>query len=544
MDESVITGNITRVVENLCYDELQTLNRGIGHLMGRPDLETDGNPLAPEGIVTAFADALKSQKSEERVKFQILKELNQGSLSDLNGDLPGPQQAPAGAPRRARCARHDRQSRRRRAPARRRGQGRLQATGAAARSRRDGDVPADVRQRPGADAAVRAAGGRRGGPAVRNAAGRARRPSHRSPDAGPAVDRRPGGRRRRGFARLPVDRVRQRGADGAVALHPVGAAGADAVRVTSPARRSSRRRCWARASSRLQAGESGFDLGAGAVQFSGIPTGMQNVLRDLQESPLGPEGEPARVDDHRDGRDAVRLHLRDQGSARRHQGAARAAADPGAEGRDARRRVLRAQDASVPRAGQRAGRGRAGLVAGDGQRRSAVPQARRDRPPDPQRLHRQPRAVRGAARRLEAFLADEEKAAEANIATTAEEINLRDRREIAVARVARRDREADRAVPGPEFPRHLPSPALVGRARARLPAGRRGERRVGAGSGDARGPGLERAAEEDLGRPQAPGRAAALAAEADVGRPAFGAVAHRRTASSSCPTWSRRTPRR
>ena len=38
---------------------------------------------------------------------------------------------------------------------------------------------------------------------------------------------------------------------------------------------------------RLQAGESGFDLGAGAVQFSGIPTGMQNVLRDLQESALG-----------------------------------------------------------------------------------------------------------------------------------------------------------------------------------------------------------------------------------------------------------------
>ena len=28
MDESVLTGNITRVVENLCHDELQLLNRG------------------------------------------------------------------------------------------------------------------------------------------------------------------------------------------------------------------------------------------------------------------------------------------------------------------------------------------------------------------------------------------------------------------------------------------------------------------------------------------------------------------------------------
>ena len=39
---------------------------------------------------------------------------------------------------------------------------------------------------------------------------------------------------------------------------------------------------------RLQAGESGFDLGGGTfVQFAGIPEGKHNVLRDLQESPLG-----------------------------------------------------------------------------------------------------------------------------------------------------------------------------------------------------------------------------------------------------------------
>jgi hypothetical protein len=39
---------------------------------------------------------------------------------------------------------------------------------------------------------------------------------------------------------------------------------------------------------RLQAGETGFDLGGGTfVQFSGIPEGKHNVLRDLQESPLG-----------------------------------------------------------------------------------------------------------------------------------------------------------------------------------------------------------------------------------------------------------------
>ena len=51
MDESVVIGNITRVVENLCHDELQLLNRGIGHLLGQPDLETERNPFAPAAII-------------------------------------------------------------------------------------------------------------------------------------------------------------------------------------------------------------------------------------------------------------------------------------------------------------------------------------------------------------------------------------------------------------------------------------------------------------------------------------------------------------
>ena len=38
---------------------------------------------------------------------------------------------------------------------------------------------------------------------------------------------------------------------------------------------------------RLQHGESGFDFGGVPVQFSGLQQDMHNVLRDLQESPLG-----------------------------------------------------------------------------------------------------------------------------------------------------------------------------------------------------------------------------------------------------------------
>jgi hypothetical protein len=84
MDESVVTGNITRVVENLCHDEVRLLNRGIGHLMGQPDLEIDRNPFAPAAIVEAFSEALQTVKTEAAVKFAILKELNRASLAEIN----------------------------------------------------------------------------------------------------------------------------------------------------------------------------------------------------------------------------------------------------------------------------------------------------------------------------------------------------------------------------------------------------------------------------------------------------------------------------
>jgi hypothetical protein len=83
VDESVIVGNIVRVVENVCHDELVALNRGIGHLLGKSVVENAANPLGPETIVRAFAEALDSLSAEPRVKFQILKELNQAPLAEV-----------------------------------------------------------------------------------------------------------------------------------------------------------------------------------------------------------------------------------------------------------------------------------------------------------------------------------------------------------------------------------------------------------------------------------------------------------------------------
>src|ERR1700682_5154345 len=84
MDESVLSSNIIRVVENQCESELRELNRGVGFLLGRPDLETNANPLAPTTIVEAFTQALHGIGGDDRIKLTILKELNQTSLGDIN----------------------------------------------------------------------------------------------------------------------------------------------------------------------------------------------------------------------------------------------------------------------------------------------------------------------------------------------------------------------------------------------------------------------------------------------------------------------------
>ena len=287
MDESVITGNITRVVENICYDELQTLNRGIGHLMGQPDLETVGNPLAPEGIVDRLRR--RAEGAEERREDQVPdpEGAEPGLAVEISTASTRPQQAPVGAARRAGCAQA-----RSSIPAAAIGQ-RAAASAKAepkqptptARSRRDGDVPADVRQRAGADAAVRPADRRPGG-AVR----RAGRPV--SGNAGCRVAGMPAGAAPAaggGEGSLDFPSIEFGGAgpmvpsryipSGPLATTRSGYVPGAPIMADADAGRG--------ALARLQAGESGFDLGAGAVQFSGIPTGMQNVLRDLQESPLG-----------------------------------------------------------------------------------------------------------------------------------------------------------------------------------------------------------------------------------------------------------------
>ena len=302
MDESVIRGNLKRVVENLCYDELQQLNRGVGFLMHRPDLETDGNPLAPGMIVDAFADALREVQTDTRIKFQVLKELNQTSLSEINaiyGELnkhltelkivpgaPRPVNYGAGARRDAK-----------------RGDAAPSPPPVA-----EVDVMAMFQRMFAGASAMR--GGAPMGPAA-NQGGSV--PQHGMPQQPmpPGIPHQPmspgtpqpfgdpGPQMPYGPPAAPSSFDAPSGLDFPSIQMPGGTPGmpTSATRTFAPLAPTPSGYVPGapiistvdlhEGLTRLQAGQSGFEVGGAAVPFSGIPTGLHNVLRDLQESPLG-----------------------------------------------------------------------------------------------------------------------------------------------------------------------------------------------------------------------------------------------------------------
>ena len=275
MDESVIRGNLKRVVENLCHDELALLNRGIGHLLGRPDLETDGNPMAPGSVVDAFAEALKQIDTETRIKFQVLKELNQTSLADfaiiygdLNKHLADLKVVPAAMRALNIGGQHGARSEARK--------------GAAAPAAPAPPPEVDVMQlfqrmfagsmppRPGGTP-----GAMPGAPALPPGFGEyvppAGAPLPASYDTGG------------GDLDFPAIQAPGEGAPATRAFMPMRATpsgyvpGAPIISTVD----------LHEGLTRLQAGQTNFDVGGTQVQFAGSPAGLHNVLRDLQESPLG-----------------------------------------------------------------------------------------------------------------------------------------------------------------------------------------------------------------------------------------------------------------
>ena len=230
VDESVLVGNIVRVVENVCHDELTTLNRGIGHLLGKQNLESGANPLGPNTIFGAFSEALGMLAAENRARFQILKELNQAPLgelasiyADVNRHLANLRIIPPGSVRSS-AARKPSATQPKRAPA-------------------GTDKPEVSQPAPEMDvmSLFRRMASHGGFPLT----------GHPPPPT-------------RVFPALPPT------PSGYVPGAPI---------LATPGLREGL--------TKLQQGQRDFNVEGMQIAFSGIPEGLHNVLRDLQESPLG-----------------------------------------------------------------------------------------------------------------------------------------------------------------------------------------------------------------------------------------------------------------
>ena len=263
MDESVVTGNITRVVENLCHEEMQLLNRGIGHLMGQPDLELDRNPFKPAAIVEAFAESLETLKTDPAAKFTILKELNRASLaeinsiySDLNKHLQNLHVMPSGSGRPLPIRRPPGGRRDKPASAGAPEHRAVEVPGGAAAG--EMDIMELFRLRFGGDAAAQ---------------------TQHAPATGHRVAMAPSADGSHPFPAISMDHAARYVPKGPMAPTASGYI-PGAPNIVTP--------MLGEGLARLQSGESDFDLGGGTfVPFSGIPEGKHNVLRDLQQSPLG-----------------------------------------------------------------------------------------------------------------------------------------------------------------------------------------------------------------------------------------------------------------
>ena len=274
MDESVLSGNIVRVVENQCESELRELNRTIGYLLGRADLETTTNPLAPMTIVEAFTEALHGIGGDQRIKLIILKELNQTSLGDINeiyADLNRHLENLKVVPKQRSSIVHRTMS------------GDRSAAGAGADSK---PLPAGATT-GGAEIDLMALLQRLVGAGVIRASP-PQMPAGLPPggiqvpslgDASAAAGYALSGQAIGGAGASPFGMPAGGYGYGAGQAAPaIGPFGGPRILVTPEI---------ADALGRLQHGETGFEFAGVPLQFSGLQQDMHNVLRDLQESPLG-----------------------------------------------------------------------------------------------------------------------------------------------------------------------------------------------------------------------------------------------------------------
>ncbi len=84
IEQGVAMGKLARTIEEVCQEQFTAFNQRVGYLLGNEELEQAKNPLSPQAICRAFKDAFQALQADTEIKLAVLRQLNQNILGDIN----------------------------------------------------------------------------------------------------------------------------------------------------------------------------------------------------------------------------------------------------------------------------------------------------------------------------------------------------------------------------------------------------------------------------------------------------------------------------
>ena len=84
IEQGVAMGKLARTIEDVCQEQFSAFNQRVGFLLGNEELEHAKNPLSPQAICKAFKEAFQALQADTEIKLAVLRQLNQNVLGDIN----------------------------------------------------------------------------------------------------------------------------------------------------------------------------------------------------------------------------------------------------------------------------------------------------------------------------------------------------------------------------------------------------------------------------------------------------------------------------
>lgn len=84
IEQGVAMGKLARTIEDICQEQFSAFNQRVGYLLGNEELDQAKNPLSPQAICKAFKDAFQALQADTEIKLAVLRQLNQNVLGDIN----------------------------------------------------------------------------------------------------------------------------------------------------------------------------------------------------------------------------------------------------------------------------------------------------------------------------------------------------------------------------------------------------------------------------------------------------------------------------